>query len=243
MTKYVIRAAICVAAFVAAAEPSVAAPRTTSEQCSALRFKALGRYQFCLSRETLKREFQWALSPCGLKYARDWLKLQDRFAGSGTECSSARFHTEGDTVRDAFSGLVWEKKLALDGIQNYADRRDSDNTYTLSSPGTGVDSDGTAYTDILARANTPPCLANQCDWRIPTPIEAGTLIDGSSCPGCISPIEPGGSGFGYWLGFQRATAPLDYGFVGAAGGLIGIGPRTMSQGVILVRGGLIGEPH
>ena len=145
------------------------------------------------------------LTRCGIKFATPWLKLEANATAAGSACPSegdqtvvytkttnysvgiaalvgaARFEDNGDgTVTDHFTGLQWEKKTNLDTTANPADPHDADNYYTLTSTVGGTAQNGTAFTDFLDKLNggagPNTCLANQCDWRLPTLEELETIL-------------------------------------------------------------------
>ena len=124
------------------------------------------------------------------------------------------------TVTDTLTGLQWEKKTVDGGVHG------KDNKYTWTA--SGIDPDGTAFTDFLATLNTPPCFAGHCDWRLPTVDDWGyprgaeleTILDTSE--GCLLPpyetpcIAPtfGPTAAGaYWSGTTATARPTDAYFV------------------------------
>lgn len=86
-------------------------------------------------------------------------------------------------VRDNFTGLVWEVKRNRDGVKNYADPHDADNTYTWYDPtqdktngATGINTEGMdtkAFIDSLNASR----LGGYSDWRLPTNEEFWTLSE------------------------------------------------------------------
>ena len=98
---------------------------------------------------------------------------------------NARYLDCGDgTIIDYSTGLMWEQSQTCEArpiypigpdAANYNNPRCDLNSYTWSASGTG--SDGTLFTDFLARLNLDvgvdgitPCFANHCDWRIPNKV-------------------------------------------------------------------------
>lgn len=175
-----------VAALALGASP--AAARQTSEQkCQAGRFTAAATYQGCVRKLLAKdaagtaSKFQDAFVKCVAKYAAAWPKLQKKTKDTGATCDAARLIANGDgTVTDNLSGLQWEQKTDDDGVH------DKDNGYTWSASGSAAD--GTAFTAFFPTLNGS-CFAGQCDWRLPTLAELGTLIQTPcSDDACIDPI-------------------------------------------------------
>lgn len=140
--------------------------------------------------------------------------------------NAPRFEDCGDgTVADHQTGLLWEQKTgtAVPGsfinceTAGCPDPHVVDNAYEWSN--TGVDPDGGAFTDFLARLNgqfdpvaATGCFADSCDWKLPKISELQTILIGPhAAPGqattcsatpCIDPDfaavgGPTGSS-GYW---------------------------------------------
>jgi hypothetical protein len=105
-------------------------------------------------------------------------------------CYETRFDGSGATVIDLQTGLEWEKKVAADGAQDYANPHDVDNDYTwcvgvsTTCNAEGSPLDGTIATDFLAKLNgsSGPCYQSHCDWRLPTLAELqGISLDQETC--------------------------------------------------------------
>lgn len=180
------------------------------------------------------------------------------YAGAWT-CRSAlpRYvdNTDG-TVTDNWTGLMWEKLTAACAGEVTC----VNNQYTYSATGTAPD--GTLFTSFLAALNgasyhdpvsglnisaypMTSCLANHCDWRIPTIAEFLAIID-LSAPGCntslapcldapFSPVTPAN----YWTSSVLGGGDLGLAWLMVVGaGQAGSGPRTGVAPVLAVRGGL-----
>jgi hypothetical protein len=119
-------------------------------------------------------------------------------------CTSVRYVDNGDgTVTDNVTKLQWEKKDAADGVVDYSNPHDVDNTYTWGNLAgcTYVGCpNGTAFSDFLGQLNycvsdgtttDVPGFAGHCDWRLPTIEELETLYEPTAptCGGgpCIDP--------------------------------------------------------
>ena len=111
--------------------------------------------------------------------------------------AKARFVDNGNgTITDTQTGLMWEKKSTVFGLEWVGQ------TYTWSS--TGTSADGTLFTDFLATMNCTFSADGTCgpggyrDWRIPTVEELRTILS-ADCPAgvCIDPIFGAADGY-YW---------------------------------------------
>ena len=86
-------------------------------------------------------------------------------------------------VRDNVTGLIWEVKQNKDGVQNYEDPHDADNTYTWYNPDpvtnegeAGSPGEGTDTADFLDALNEAG-FGGFNDWRLPTIKELSYLVD------------------------------------------------------------------
>ncbi len=86
-------------------------------------------------------------------------------------------------VRDNVTGLIWEVKTNKDGVKNYNDPHDADNTYTwydsnpatnggfAGTPGTGTD------TEDFIKALNDAHYGGYSDWRLPTLNELFSIVN------------------------------------------------------------------
>jgi hypothetical protein len=178
--------------------------------------------------------------------------------------NAPRFEDCGDgTVADHQTGLLWERKTGTVGSSvvcetaGCPDPHDVNNVYEWSD--TGIDPDGGAFTDFLARLNgkldpyaATGCLAGHCDWELPEISELQTILIGlNAAPGqatiCSSApcIDPGFAAIGgptaswlHWSAFSLAGTPnyAWYAFFGSGGG-VGITAKISDISVRAVRTG------
>ena len=86
-------------------------------------------------------------------------------------------------VRDNVTGLIWEVKQDKDGLEDYSNPHDADNTYTWydSNPATnggnsGTPGNGTDTEDFLSALNAAT-YGTYSDWRIPTFKELASIVN------------------------------------------------------------------
>ncbi len=89
-------------------------------------------------------------------------------------------------VRDNVTGLIWEVKQNKDGVNDYSNPHDADNTYTWfdSNPETnggyaGTPGDGTDTEDFINELNASK-FGGYSDWRLPTREELRSIVDYST---------------------------------------------------------------
>jgi Protein of unknown function (DUF1566)/Collagen triple helix repeat (20 copies) len=148
---------------------------------------------------------------------------------SGALMCQPRFNDNGDgTVTDNQTGLMWEKKTGTTSTTSNStgfcpgnsatDVHDANNCYTWSITVTAAD--GPLFTIFLAALNggeyynpstgedvnadrPTTCLANHCDWRIPTIAELQAIIEltASGCRSgsiCLDPAFAPAQASQYW---------------------------------------------
>lgn len=192
-TTRLARPAILVACTLLLAASAAQARKTPEQKCQKARYDAAAKYEACQQKvmgkflggaigEGLK--FLKAVGKCAVKYQATWPKLQKKALGTGAPCDAARFVDNGTTVTDNLTLLQWEKKTDDESIH------DKDSTHSWSTSGEAADGD--AFTNFLRTLNGDPCLAGECDWRLPTVAELQTILLEPSwpCPAspCIDPI-------------------------------------------------------
>lgn len=87
-------------------------------------------------------------------------------------------------VKDNVTGLTWEAKTGSDGVQNYSDPHDADNTYTWydSNQATNGGNAGTSAgdgknTEAFIKSLNDANFGGFSDWRLPTITELANLVD------------------------------------------------------------------
>jgi hypothetical protein len=140
--------------------------------------------------------------------------LEARIAALETPPCTDRFCacSDGLTVEDTATGLLWERKTTDVGSEHNVD-----NTYSWST--TGSAADGTAYSVFLADLNTSG-FAGQSDWRLPAISELQSILVGSGVT-TVANADPADSASGTNPTGQATTcgsAPcIDPGFAAVGG--------------------------
>jgi hypothetical protein len=169
-----------VAAVAAIGAGSVADAKPTPQQsCTSGRYKAAAAYTACAQKAIAKTELTGFASPfsdkllkaiagCLNKYGAAWTKLQKKAQGTHDDCDVPRVTNNQDgTVSDNLTGLQWERKT------DDSSAHDKDSLFTWSA--TSIAASGTVFTTFLGALNTG-LFAGHGDWRLPTLVEALTIL-------------------------------------------------------------------
>jgi hypothetical protein len=113
-------------------------------------------------------------------------------------------------VRDNVTGLIWENKNNMDGMPDYTNPNDADNTYTWcdNNPATnnghiGTCGNGTDTEDYIKLLNDT-IFGGFTDWRMPTVRELSTLINQQSRnPAIFSDYFVSTKSSAYWTSTTR----------------------------------------
>ena len=130
-------------------------------------------------------------------------------------------------VKDNVTGLVWEMKTNKDGVKNYNDPHDADNTYTWydSNPATnggyaGTPGAGTDTEDFIKALNGAN-YGGYSDWRMPTIKELAYIVN------CSIPYPGPTIDTGY---FPNTAASWYWSSTTYAGGTHGAWPVDFDHG-------------
>jgi hypothetical protein len=209
--------------------------------CTSGRYKAAAAYTACAQKALAKEEltgvddkFVKALGGCLKKYGAVWTRLQKKNAGTHDDCDAPRVvDNQNGTVTDNLTGLQWERKT------DDSSAHDKDNTFTWSA--TSVAATGTVFTSFLGALNSG-LFAGHSDWRLPTLIEALTiLLEPPPCTTspCIDQTAFGPSNAAqYWTDTTILDNIPRAWCVFAADGSAGDHAKTLTFAARAVRGGL-----
>ena len=147
-------------------------------------------------------------------------------------------------VKDNVTGLIWEVKRNMDGISNYDDPNDADNTYTWydSNPNTnggnaGIPGNGT-NTEAFINAINHAHFGGYSDWRLPTIKELTYLADTSSTnPSIKTNYFPNTVSSWYWSSSTSTNYPYQAWGVGFRHGYDSYNHKYFHGYVRAVRGG------
>lgn len=148
----------------------------------------------------------------------------------------------GIMVKDNVTGLIWENKQAKDGVENYDNPHDADNTYTWYDPDDpypGTPGDGTDTEDFINALNNEH-FGGYSDWRMPTIKELDSIVDlGIPYPGpCINTAYfPNTQASWYWSSTTDANYTSSAWGVLFGNGYDANGSKSYSSYVRAVRGG------
>jgi hypothetical protein len=147
-------------------------------------------------------------------------------------------------VKDNVTGLIWEVKRNMDGISNYDDPNDADNTYTWydNNPNTnggyaGTPGNGT-NTDAFIKALNKAYFGGFSDWRLPTIKELAYLADPHiTSPSINTNYFPNTASSWYWSSSTSANYPHHAWGVGFRHGYDSYNHKYFHGYVRAVRGG------
>ena len=147
-------------------------------------------------------------------------------------------------VKDNVTGLIWEVKRNMDGISNYDDPNDADNTYTWydSNPNTnggyaGTPGQGT-NTEAFISAMNHARFGGYSDWRLPTIKELSYLADTDRTnPSINTNYFPRTVSSWYWSSSTSANYPYRAWGVGFRHGYDSYNHKYFHGYVRAVRGG------
>lgn len=154
--------------------------------------------------------------------ARSYTKMNE--AGIDLPASA----TSWAMVRDNVTGLIWEAKQAKDGVADYSNPHDADNTYTWcdTNPNTNNGERGTCGANdtknFLDALNSGNGTGGHTDWRLPTFKELQTLVDmGRHDPALADGYFMDGQSYdGYWSAtsyWMPEIAYVVYFYIGSGG--------------------------
>lgn len=180
---------------------------SASGNCYAKRAEWWGTFAQCVSAG----QAMYYLEPSDDQGVREHFEKcrQEYFDKWGFPCVGSRFvdDSSAGTVTDNLTGLVWEKKVAFDGVDDPSNPHDADRPFSWSDGDPWYET-GTAFDDFLKSLNQEGFGASN-GWRVPTITELQTLMAVSG-PGTAPgfPDAANNADGGYW---SSTTSPLIYG--------------------------------
>ena len=133
--------------------------------------------------------------------APSYTKLDD--SGNALSDSAASW----SMVKDNVTGLIWEVKTNKNGVKNYSDPHDADNTYSwydrnpASSGGYAGTPEKGKDTEAFINALNAAQFGGSSDWRLPTLQELNSIVNyevSSPGPTIISTYFPNTQSSFYW---------------------------------------------
>ena len=196
MRKVRLTVAACATLLWAGTALGASAP-TPQQLCNSARITAWKTYQSCVDTVVAKDAkgfFTYfgpesaAFAKCRHAYYTKWKGFQSNGSMTGSTCKVGvdnRFTEDlvDGVVTDNLTGLVWELKSDLDGVTDFTNPHDADNSYSWSASSTIED--GTAFTDFLAKVNGGAGFGGANGWRLPTLAELQTIVLDFPCTGAF----------------------------------------------------------
>jgi len=109
-------------------------------------------------------------------------------------------------VQDNVTGLTWEVKNASNGVKDYANPNDADNTYTWYDGSTGTPGPDTDTLDFLNLLNTGT-YGGFSDWRVPSSRELAMIANkGAVSPAINTDYFPQTKTNDYWTSTSDAAS-------------------------------------
>ena len=147
-------------------------------------------------------------------------------------------------VRDNVTGLVWEVKQDKDGVQNYDDPHDANNSYRWydPNPATNGGDPGTPYdgtdTDDFINALNDVHFGGYSDWRMPNRKDLRSIVDYERYNPAINTVYfPNTLASGYWSSTTNACYTGHAWHMNFSSGYDGSNYKSYGHYVRAVRGG------
>jgi hypothetical protein len=178
---------------------------TKQQNCDKARVTAWAKYVSCVDAVVAKEyggasvDLFAGFAKCRHGYFKNWTTFQSKASLTGSTCKLGldnRFTEDvaDGVVTDNLTGLVWELKDDRDGVTDFTNPHDADNSYAWST-GSNKE-DGTAFTSFLGTVNGGAGFAGANGWRLPTMVELQTIMLDFACTGaggtakCRCPSSP-----------------------------------------------------